>query len=74
MHRVSEGGSTTAEARKLAGIGVVDGRNEVESLRPDTSLTMSTVRLLATSPDARTPLLHVSSASEQCDSRVRVPR
>lgn len=37
---------------------MADGRDEVESLRPDASLTMSSVRLLASSPDARTRQTH----------------
>lgn len=59
------GGRATGEARKLAGIGVVYGRNEVESLRPDASLTMSSVRLLASLPDARTHRQHPSNAAQE---------
>lgn len=47
---------------------MVYGRNEVESLRPDASLTMSSVRLLASLPDARTHRQHPSNATQESAS------
>lgn len=47
---------------------MVYGRNEVESLRPDASLTMSSVRLLASLPDARTHRQHPSNAAQESAS------
>lgn len=47
---------------------MVHGHNEVESLRPDASLTMSTVHLLASLPDARTYRQHPSNAAQESRS------
>lgn len=69
-----EGLEQRGEARKLAGIGVescIGGRNEVERLRPDASLTMSnrTVYLQACQTLARTHHQHPSNAAQESARR-----